>query len=67
MEQRYFKPMKDKYILEGPSLIRKKKAKRDQSKYCRYHRDVGHDTNNCHELKDEIEDLIRQGKLGNYI
>ena len=50
-----------------PFPIRKERTKRDQNKYCRYHRDVGHDTNDCHELKDEIEDLIRQGKLGNYV
>ena len=50
-----------------PIRIRKKKAKRVQNKYCRYHRDIGHDTNDCHKLKDEIEVLIRQGKLCNYV
>ena len=50
-----------------PFPIRKERAKMDQSKYCCYHRDVGHDINDCHELKDEIKDLIRQGKLRNYV
>ena len=42
-----------------PFPIRKERTKGDQNKYCRYHRDVGHDTNDYHELKDKIKDLIR--------
>ena len=50
-----------------PFPIWKERAKTDHNKYCHYHCDVGHETNECHELKDEIEDLIRQGKLNNYV
>ncbi|CAA0839165.1 Unknown protein, partial [Striga hermonthica] len=35
--------------------------------YCRYHRDYGHWTNNCKELKDEIERLIRAGHLKEFV
>ena len=41
-------------------------SKRDQSRYYRYHREVGHDTLECHDLKDQIEQLIRDGKLREY-
>ena len=41
--------------------------KRNQNKYCRFHRDHGHDTNECFDLKQQIENLIRQGKLRNFL
>ncbi|XP_074375272.1 uncharacterized protein LOC141717046 [Apium graveolens] len=40
--------------------------KLDKSKYCRFHKDAGHDTDECKQLKDEIEFLIRKGKLSKY-
>ncbi|XP_074352696.1 uncharacterized protein LOC141691843 [Apium graveolens] len=41
--------------------------KRDTSKYCAYHEATEHDTADCRQLKDEIETLIRQGKLTEWI
>ncbi|KAL3642778.1 hypothetical protein CASFOL_013593 [Castilleja foliolosa] len=34
--------------------------RRNRDKYCRYHRDYGHDTNDCYNLKNLIEAIIRR-------
>ncbi|KAL3626527.1 hypothetical protein CASFOL_030076 [Castilleja foliolosa] len=39
----------------------------NRDKYCRYHRDYGHDTNDCYNLKNLIEAIIRRGQLANYV
>ena len=53
----------DRLNFRRPNLIKKDHSKRDPSKFCRYHRDIDHDTNECFDLKEEIEDLIRRGHL----
>ncbi|KAL0391518.1 UNVERIFIED_CONTAM: hypothetical protein Slati_4536900 [Sesamum latifolium] len=37
------------------------------NKYCRFHRDRGHMTEECHHLKNEIEKLIQRGYLKEYV
>ena len=40
---------------------------RDNTKYCEFHRDYGHRTDDCIQLKREIEYLIRRGYLRCFI
>ena len=42
-------------------------ATRDNTKYCEFHRDYGHRTDNCIQLKREIEYLIQRGYLRHFI
>ena len=50
-----------------PGKLKGDPSKRSKDKYCRFHRDHGHDTANCYDLKQQIEALIRQGKLQRFI
>ena len=42
-------------------------ATRDNTRYCEFHRDYGHRTDDCIQLKREIEYLIRRGYLRRFI
>ncbi|KAK2416133.1 hypothetical protein QL285_038556 [Trifolium repens] len=42
------------------------KPGQDKIKWCRYHKAHGHVTEECIHLKDAIETLIRQGRLGRF-
>lgn len=38
-------------------------VKTDKTRYCRYHQSCGHNTDDCYQLHDAIEEIIRNGKL----
>ena len=40
---------------------------RDKRKYCRFHKDHEHYTEDCRDLKEQIEELIRKGKRQQYV
>ncbi|GMN57654.1 hypothetical protein TIFTF001_026755 [Ficus carica] len=46
--------------------MKKDLARRNQSKYCSFYREVGHLTFECNDMKNEIEDLIWHGYLKEY-
>ncbi|GAV61745.1 hypothetical protein CFOL_v3_05271, partial [Cephalotus follicularis] len=53
--------------IQWPEKLRSPAERRDVEKYCRYHRDHGHDTEECRQLKNQIEDLILMGHLRKYV
>nr|XP_023884404.1 uncharacterized protein LOC111996645 [Quercus suber] len=59
--------IKDDPSLNWPEKMKGDSNKRNRNKYCRFHRDHGHDTDECFDLKQQIENLIRQGKLRNFL
>ena len=58
-----FMTAKQTEVFKRPNPLHGDRSKRNQNKYCRYHKDVGHATEECITLKDEIEKLIRRGYL----
>ncbi|GMN20970.1 hypothetical protein TIFTF001_040006 [Ficus carica] len=52
---------------EDPPPLRADRARRNQNKYCNFHKDVGHDTKDCIQLRDQIELLIRDGHLREFV
>jgi len=50
-----------------PPFKKKSEAALGISKYCRFHESHGHDTNECHHLRDLIEEYIRRRKLEQYV
>jgi len=51
--------IKDEEVLTFPGKLKSDPNKHFRDKYCRFHRDHGHDTIDCYDLKQQIEALIR--------
>ncbi|GKA30176.1 reverse transcriptase domain-containing protein [Tanacetum coccineum] len=41
--------------------------KRNTNKFCEFHGDVGHNTDECNHLRRQIEDMLKAGKLSHII
>ena len=54
-------------FLRWPSHMKTYLAKRDSTKYCEFHRDHGHRTDDCIQPRKEIEYLIRRGHLCRFV
>ena len=61
--------VRNKQFLRWPTQMKSDPTARDISKYCDFHRDYGHRTDDCIliQLKREIEYLIRRGYLRRFI
>ena len=53
--------------IKWPRKLRSNPTKRSKDLYCHFHRDHGHTTEDCYALKEQIEVLIRQGKLRKFV
>ncbi|GKE20578.1 hypothetical protein Tco_1432090, partial [Tanacetum coccineum] len=41
--------------------------KQNANKFCQFHREVGHNTDECNHLRKQIEDMLKTGKLSHII
>ena len=55
--------IKDEPGLKWPKTLSTSSRKCDPKKYYCFHKDHGHYTDECHDLKEWIEELIQRGKL----
>ena len=54
-------------MLRNPGPMRATVEWRNMAKYYKFHKDRGHDTTECFQLRDQIEELIQKGYLQEYI
>ena len=59
--------IKDEPGLKWPKSLSMSSRKRDSKKYCHFHKDHGHYTNECRDLKEQIEELFQRGKLQKFV
>ena len=51
--------IKDEETLTYLGKLKEDPNRRSKDKYCRFHRDHGHDTADCYDLKQQIKALIK--------
>ena len=59
--------IKDEGALTFPGKLKSDPIKQSRNKYCHFHHDHSHDTADCYDLKQQIEALIREGKLQKFV
>ena len=59
--------IQDKNIVRWPARMMTASNKRNKNKYCLFHKDHGHTTSDCFDLKEEIETLIQKGYLKEFV
>ncbi|GKV31653.1 hypothetical protein SLEP1_g40325 [Rubroshorea leprosula] len=62
-----FMQIKNKMNLRRPGPMRTAAATRDHIRYCDFHQDHGHTTEQCNSLRSELESLTQKGMLNEYI
>ncbi|GMN60403.1 hypothetical protein TIFTF001_029494 [Ficus carica] len=54
-------------ILRDPPPLLTDRTRRNQNKYCNFHKDVSHVMKDCIQLRDQIELLVRDGHLREFV
>ena len=59
--------MTEKDLYKKLDAIKSDKSRRDVRKNCAFHKDIGHNTEKCIALRDEIERHIRAGYFKEFL
>nr|XP_023926728.1 uncharacterized protein LOC112038146 [Quercus suber] len=57
------KKIKNESFFKRPNKMARNLMRRNQNLYCQYHQDQGHTTEDCRNLWDHLDQLVREGKL----
>ena len=61
--QKFLEKVRNEPFFKWPNKIAGDPMNRNQNLYCHYHQDHGHTTEDCRNLWDHLEQLVREGKL----
>lgn len=54
-------------FFKRPQPMKGDSSSRDQGKFCAYHKQNGHKTNECKSFKSHLENLVKEGHLTDHI
>ncbi|XP_073153397.1 uncharacterized protein [Henckelia pumila] len=54
-------------LLQPPRPMKDNPKRQKSDKYCHFHKDKGHSTEDCYSLRTEIEKLIKRGYLKDFV
>ncbi|GJX00880.1 hypothetical protein Tco_0184793 [Tanacetum coccineum] len=57
----------EKAKLKAPPPMTTPVEKRNHAKFCEFHDEIGHNTDECMHLKKQIEEMLKAGKLSHLI
>ena len=61
--QQVLEKIKNESFFKWPNKMAGDPMRHNQSLYCQYHHDHGHTTEDCRNLWDHLDQLVREGKL----
>ena len=61
--QQVLEKFKNEPFFKWPNKMARDSVNRNQNLYCQYHQDHGHTTEDCRNLWDHLEQLVRERKL----
>ncbi|XP_030936062.1 uncharacterized protein LOC115961173 [Quercus lobata] len=61
--QQVLEKLKNEHFFKWPSKMAGDSSKSNQNLYCHYHQDHGHTTEDCRNLWNHLDQLVREGKL----
>ena len=66
-QEAFYLAIRDKGLLRKPDPMKAPADRRNRFKYCDFHEDVGHNTSECYNFRNQIEGLVKGGLLSEFL